>query len=582
MTGFEFDAKGFFQRGDWAKALLPLLILSLYHFLLFWFLTRLMPEEDGFVTAEYALEAGVVFLGAAAGLYLASLIHHRVTGGRRPGFDWPSAGPRPGDIVLVLVPLTPVVRYVLNNQDILSVQGSLIVLAVFFVFALVTVIIVPGLLGTVTSVGSMMLAGLAFSFTITNMATLSAASHWFREGEILFVLALLFSVYLAAWLVRRLGGGNFLRAVAVLFFLANTAAEFVGREPRPEPEPKKERFSTLGHLVGDRQPVSLPDIYLLVYDAYVANETMSGYGIDNSHQERYLEDLGFSLYPETYSLAGATISSMSRVLNAANSYYDNKRLGVSGNGIVHNLLKGFGYVNEGVFYNDYFFRGIEPSYDAAYPGLKATHLLVVKAVLMGEFRFDVEIDNPPYEKFARHKAKVLRVGSTSPRFVYVHDELPGHSQNSGRCLPEEAELFQGRLARANAAMKEDIATILERDPEAIVIIAGDHGPYLTKNCDGTGGHFDISEISRLNIQDRLGTFLAVRWPGGRPNPYDDIALLQDIFPAVFALMFQDETLLQAKVKAKTASAGAVSGAAVLGGIIQGGLHDGEPLFLNGR
>jgi hypothetical protein len=54
-----------------------------------------------------------------------------------------------------------------------------------------------------------------------------------------------------------------------------------------------------------------------------------------------------------------------------------------------------------------------------------------------------------------------------------------------------------------------------------------------------------SEISRLDIQERFGTFLAIRWPaGGDADSYDDITILQDLFPAVFAYLFADEQLLE--------------------------------------
>ncbi len=55
-------------------------------------------------------------------------------------------------------------------------------------------------------------------------------------------------------------------------------------------------------MVGAREPVKTPGIYLLIYDAYVENETMLGYGIDNLDQQQYLEELGFKIYPDTYSI----------------------------------------------------------------------------------------------------------------------------------------------------------------------------------------------------------------------------------------------------------------------------------------
>ena len=103
--------------------------------------------------------------------------------------------------------------------------------------------------------------------------------------------------------------------------------------------------------------------------------------------------------------------------------------------------------------------------------------------------------------------------------------------------------------------------------------------YLTKNCFELSGIYDISEITRLDIQDRYGTFLAIRWPTQGFEEYDDIVVLQDLFPAVFAYMFQDPNLLEARVDPVTVQNDAISEAKVIDGIIEGGINDGEPLFI---
>jgi len=200
--------------------------------------------------------------------------------------------------------------------------------------------------------------------------------------------------------------------------------------------------------------------------------------------------------------------------------------------------------------------------------------------LMGEFRFDVVFDRPSREQFVKYKISTFEDISQKPRFVYMHDYLPGHSQISGKCLPDETELYRERLAKANFQMEEDIETIIQNDPDSIIIVAGDHGPYLTKNCIGTGRDYDIAEISRLDIQDRFGTFLAIKWPDRDFSEYDDITVLQDIFPAIFGYIFQDRQFLEAKIEARTLSPSTISGASVENGIIRGGINDGKPLFVN--
>ncbi len=112
-----------------------------------------------------------------------------------------------------------------------------------------------------------------------------------------------------------------------------------------------------------------------------------------------------------------------------------------------------------------------------------------------------------------------------------------------------------------------------------MILAGDHGPYLTKNCTGTSSHYDASDINRLDVQDRFGTFLAIRWPTDDFAEYDNITVLQDIFPVVFAYLYDDSQFLTAKVESETLSPWRISGVSVSNGILRGGVNDGEPLFL---
>jgi hypothetical protein len=309
---------------------------------------------------------------------------------------------------------------------------------------------------------------------------------------------------------------------------------------------------------------------------------MLAYGIDNRSHEQYLENLDFQIYPRTYSVGAYSINTISRVLNASVDYYGNTRKGVSGDGIVQNLLKGFGYKTYGVFESDYFFWGIAPSYDYSVPGYISSEDVLLKAIFIGEFRFNVNFENVSREQFIEEKINLFSEESEDPRFIYAHTLLPAHSQNSGSCLPNEVQLFKEKLLRGNLEMRQDVEMIIENDPDAVVIVAGDHGPYLTKNCIETSDSYDISEISRLDIQDRFGTFLAIRWPTEDFDEYDDITVLQDVFPAIFAYLFQDPRLLEAKVESATFYKNAISGAAVVDGVIEGGIHSGEPLFTGGN
>ena len=581
-------------RATWIHMAIPLTVVTLYFVSLSLFLSWLITEYTVYVNGVFVAYAWQYSLILAGVSYLLFLVIFKATKGNKPMFEDSVEKVGALDCILVLLPLTPVVQYIVNNQDILSPSGSLYILAVFVAFSVLFVIGIPALLGIIGrikplrrfgiagSTKTLMFLGVAFAFMITNMASFSATYHWFQEGSLVIQLGIFSAIVLIGRLLySKQIGRKFLYLFVVIFFIAGLAFQIVPHGgSTTSPANTDEKSNKLAELVDSRKPLSTPNIYLSVYDSYVTNETMLGYGINNSAQEEYLEALGFKLYPHTYSIGSNTLSSMSRVLCASTENYGNVRRGVSGDGVVQNLLKNFGYETYGIFQGDYLFQGIGSSWDFSFPkAASSAWKLLVKAIFMGEFRFDVESEKISFKQFVECKLSTFKNVPDKPRFVYTHVYLPNHAQFSGTCLPNETELYRERLVRANDQMKQDVETIIQTDPDAIIIVAGDHGPHLTKNCIGTGGDYDISEISRLDIQDRFGMFLAIKWPTEDFSKYDNITVLQDIFSAIFAYLFKDATFLEAKVEPNTLDPKVISGAQVKNGIIYGGTNDGEPLFI---
>ena len=495
--------------------------------------------------------------------------------------------PRPDDLLLVFLPLTPVAQYVINNQEILSLTESLYLLVFFLFFSILYMFFVPVLVGGFFSTRTMMLAGLVFVFMITNMPYLSDYFFWFERGQLKIQVLIYSAIFWVVWLLYKFNG-RLLHLFIVVNFLLNSLFQMASQyEKMNSVSASQFEENPLLMLSAGKTPNHTPSIYLLVYDAYVPNETMLSYGIDNKYQEEYLRDQGFVIYPYTYSIGSTTLETMSTVLNSSTGFYGDQRRSVSGDGVTQNILKGLDYETYGLFYSDYMFRGYGQNYDVSLPEyVVLPYTLLLNSILMGEFRFNVEdvgFIGQTRQQFVDAKMDILGGLSDGRVFVYMHSNLPAHSQNSGSCLPDEIALFDQRLKQANVEMRQDVGLIVENDPDAIVIVAGDHGPYLTKNCTETNGDYDISEITRLDIQDRHATFLAIRWPAnGGYESYDDITILQDVFPVVFAYLFDDPIFLKSMVEPVIPLNNHISGASVNDGLIIGGVDDGEPLFLTGR
>ena len=485
------------------------------------------------------------------------------------------------DFWLILVPLTPIVRYVALNDDSLSWSESLRLTLIAAGLAAFPIVVLPYLVQRWMSATVVKMLGLSLVFTLFSMPMLSRTYSWHEVGEPLIQLSV-FAIVLAVGVVLYRKGREGAYVTATVYFLTlaivlpllqtRSSAPTSALSATAEFSRAKEAYAALG-----TQEMALrPDIFLLTYDSYVGNETMLGHGIDNSDQEAYLDSLGFRIYPGTYSVAANTIRSMGRVLGST-SPWD----GIAGDSPLLDALRGSGYQTNGTFVGAYPFRMSDPSYDSYFPPVSAADLELLQGVLQGEFTFDLAFQRPTQEYFVAQKRAVMQADRRTPLFMYTHTG-PWHAQFSGACLEDEVQQFEDRLVTANAEMREDVQTILKHRPNAVIIINGDHGPYLTKNCASLSpDDFDPAAITRLDIQDRFATFLAVKWPTGNPTDLPKIEILQDVLPAVLTQLYPevDYEALRFPQRLADEEKEVIAGLGVEDGRIVGGSLDGEPLFL---
>lgn len=100
--------------------------------------------------------------------------------------------------------------------------------------------------------------------------------------------------------------------------------------------------------------------------------------------------------------------------------------------------------------------------------------------LDGEFRSDADFSTLTYDDYLEAKHHVLNRKPHDINFYYSDDELPGHSQNSGVLRPDESEIHFGNLDKVNLEMPNNISAIQVHNKNAIIVVRGDHGPYLRK------------------------------------------------------------------------------------------------------
>lgn len=512
-----------------------------------------------------------------------SIIIMNLLNKRKVIISWPN---KQGKVVhylfLLVLPITPVIQYIVNNIEILTVLDSLIIVLFFLIFSGLLSICIPYLLAKIGNIRMLIALGLAFTFIIILMPYLSQSFNWFQSGNLTIQL----SFFLGTFILIFLMIGNRFKKIFFIFliinFIINTAYQFFSKNSQFETEDKISQLmdDELLSRISEKTPESTPDIFFLVYEAYVSNETLMAYGFNNHDQESFLQDLGFKIYPNIYSVGSPTVNSLSRVFNISSSLLSNQRQGIAGDGVVQNVFKDLDYTLFGYVTSSWIYRGYGSKYDFSYPNAKTfdSYSTLISAILIGEFQSDLFFNETLYDEFVQEKRSVFENSFINHTFAYIHSGFPGHSQVSGSCRSDEIDLYIKRIEIANREMQEDIEILIKTHPDSIIIIAGDHGPYITNSCFGLAREIDISEISRLDIQDRFSTFLAIRWPTDDYEDFDNIVVLQDLFPAVFAYLFNDKSILEAKIEPNIMDTHVISGATVMDGIIYGGVDDGQPLY----
>lgn len=284
-----------------------------------------------------------------------------------------------------------------------------------------------------------------------------------------------------------------------------------------------------------------PDVYFLIYDAYIEEKVSAHFGIDNRAQFQYLKQQGFKIYENKLSQWRYSMASDSALLNLGHPVKETRRAMVGFNP-VDRWFKNQGY--QTVYYaNDYFFQQEKEIAvgEIVVPNESVNFLL--QGIKQGEFKFETIAKDFDYQKWKRLKKEIISAKSDKPRFVFVHSSKPGHTQDSGTCLPNEVELFKERLALANQEMREDIELILSHSPDAIIITAGDHGVYFSGDCTSLRG-YRPDQISAEHLLDRFGVHVGIRWPDDQFESYDDFAHLQGVFLSVIGYLGQSQLPLQ--------------------------------------
>ena len=492
--------------------------------------------------------------------------------------------PKRSDFLLTLLPLTPIVQYIILNQDTMTTYDSLYILVITCTISIIFIILLPILLSILASRILFMSLGIAILTVLFYMPLLSRECSWYIIGDWRIQWSILLLIFLII-LYEYKKNHKILKILISIIFILNfisISLPLLNKNSTIDLESNSKR--TVIAKIKQSNFSLKPDIFLLIYDAYSNSKTMTSYGIDNKSQEEYLKEVGFKIYEDTYSIGGASLESISTMLNMSKNIIDNEysRFMVSGHTNTYSILRSQGYQLSVILENAYMFGKNKPTLDMTYPKtLDKGYEILWNSILMGEFTSSAneKFSQTNGNTFIKTKREYMK-SNIHPKFLYTHIG-PGHSPYATKCRVGEKEQYSMRLKSANIEMKKDIEAIVKNNPDALIIIAGDHGPYIVGNCLMYNGFEDINNVKRLNIQDTFGVFIAIKWPKSLVPIDTNITVLQDVFPSVFSTLLRDKTIFDTlKVVPDTNDVrNAIAGVKVKDGIIKGGLNDGELLFL---
>ena len=304
-----------------------------------------------------------------------------------------------------------------------------------------------------------------------------------------------------------------------------------------------------------------PNIYLIVPDSYGSITYMQDLGIDVSAFKAELEAREFRFYDDAFSNYHPTLPSMLSVLNMTHHFYQpivketeivaQGRKSIGGDNALLRFLSRNGYESEYIHASNYLLlQGC--SADQCYPepsardsAAKLLDKVIPFAEIISARGTKTTVRAVPLAKVRNRIGASLESTkeSNTPLFTYIHIAEPGHppSVMRGRCDEAyEREAYARRIGTANTFLKDTINEIIGNDPAAVIVLAGDHGPWIKNSCETVA---DLHSVT--DYRDRVSALLAIRWPQGYAGKYDSsIKTPINVFRYLLAeLATADEPLL---------------------------------------
>ena len=262
-----------------------------------------------------------------------------------------------------------------------------------------------------------------------------------------------------------------------------------------------------------------PNVYFFEPDGYVGFKELKEppYSFDNSTFETFLDSTNFKTYPDFRTNYVTTLASNGATFTMKHHYYDfNIELEEVENAtsiIISENPVLDAFKNNG--YETYF--------------LSSSHYFLLNRPKMGYHHSSIDYSKIAYlhngmgeqEPIVEPFLNYLTDGIEKPKFFFVQFLLPWHVsslENSTAGVEKERGKYLERIEEANTMLTEMISKILEKDPNALILMMSDHGGYVGLNF--TRESYAKVEDSVL-VKSIFKSNLTIHWPNNEVPACDD-------------------------------------------------------------
>ena len=302
-----------------------------------------------------------------------------------------------------------------------------------------------------------------------------------------------------------------------------------------------------------------PHIYLICLESYHGFEAMQDlYGFANAGFRAFLEQHGFVVSPRTLSNYSFTTTSLQSQLQMGHHYaagtfgnHDSlyARGFMSGSGTYYNpvlqILKRNGYDLVYLLPSDYYYRPGAGLVDHSL--LKRSWPLApLKASLPRLIGREPNTLVPDYE--AKVAAELAAWPLNTPAFFFIKlgAEHSKHDYDYRTARTSFVSRYVETVRRENPIIEHLCKLVMARDPQGIIILAGDHGAQSYRSPQrgfATVLREDGISADRL-VRDCHDVLLAIRWGDDPAPPVFPYHSLANVMRFVFMQLGGGEELLQ--------------------------------------